>query len=534
VNEWWQGAVGYEVYLPSFADADGDGLGDLRGLEGRLDYLAWLGVDVVWVTPFYPSPMRDHGYDVADYRDVDPAFGSLTDVDRLVEKAHRLGMRLLVDLVPNHTSSDHPWFRQARSSRHNPYRGYYLWRDPPAAGGPPNNWKAAFGGDAWSWDAGTGQYWAHLFLPEQPDLNWANPAVAEEFDEILAFWLARGVDGFRVDVAHALAKHPELPDNPLSEPAVEPVDEPDVHEGDTGLTRTARVPRYDIDQPGVHEIYARWRRLTEPAEALLLGEVYLLDPQRLAAYVAGDGLDLAFWFPPLHMGWSPDNVRTALAEAAAAGYERLAWVLGSHDRPRAATRYGGGRIGVARALAMATLQMGMPGTAFVYQGEELGLEDVAVPPDQAADPVGTRYGDYAHARDGARTPMPWSPEPGMGFTDAVRPWLLLGDRTAEETMTVQCADPASVLSRYRSLIAARKALPPGDSAIEWLDGVEPIVAYRRAGALVVANCGDAPAELTGAETEARVLFATDPAREGEQASQRLRLSPCEALITAPD
>ncbi|HEY8338341.1 MAG TPA: alpha-amylase family glycosyl hydrolase, partial [Egibacteraceae bacterium] len=218
-SRWWRGAVGYEVYLRSFADSDGDGVGDLRGVLEHLDHLAWLGVDIVWVTPFFPSPMHDHGYDVADYCGVDPRFGTLADLDALVAAVHARGMRLLIDLVPNHTSSEHPWFRAARSSRDNPYRDYYVWRDPAPDGGPPNNWTSHFGGPAWTFDEATGQYWLHLFLPEQPDLNWANPAVADEFDAILRFWLERGVDGFRIDVAHALAKHPDLPDNPPADPA---------------------------------------------------------------------------------------------------------------------------------------------------------------------------------------------------------------------------------------------------------------------------------------------------------------------------
>ncbi|MDQ3972914.1 MAG: alpha-amylase family glycosyl hydrolase [Actinomycetota bacterium] len=525
---WWRGSVGYEVYLRSFADADGDGVGDLWGLYGKLDYLAWLGVDLLWVTPFYPSPMLDHGYDVADYCDVDPRYGTLAAVDALVERAHALGLRLLIDLVPNHTSWEHPWFRQARSARDNPYRDYYIWRDPAAGGGPPNNWRSHFGGPAWSFDERTGQWWLHLFLPGQPDLNWANRAVADEFDDILRFWLDRGVDGFRVDVAHALVKHPDLPDNP-----------PARHEQAAlmaGMSAAYRSQQhlYDVNQPGVLDIYRRWRKVVDPYGGLLLGEAYVLEAPDLARYVVDqDGLHLAFWFRPLHMDWDPVAVREVLeAATVAAPDSSLAWVQSSHDRPRAVTRFGGGALGRARALAHATLLMGLPGVPFVYQGEELGLADARIAREDARDPAGVRDDAGGSSRDGARTPMLWSPGPGLGFTTAGRPWLPFGDRTDADTVAVQRADPSSTLRRYRRLIRLRRETPDlHTEPVQWVDEAGGVVAYRRGRVLVAANCTHDEAAVELPTGRWRLAFATAGQEDRpEPLAATLRLRPQEAVV----
>lgn len=521
---WWRETVGYEIYLRSFADSSGDGIGDLPGVLDRLDYLDWLGVNLLWITPFYPSPMHDHGYDVADHTAVDPMFGEIGDVDRLVAAAHQRGMRVIIDLVPNHTSSEHRWFREARSSRDNPYRDYYIWRDPAPDGGPPNNWVSHFGGPAWTFDEATGQYWCHLFLPEQPDLNWANPQVMDEFDEILRFWLERGVDGFRIDVAHALAKHPNLPDLPVAARA-----------GGTAAPTSAHERlehRFDVDQPEVTEIYRRWRRVAEPYGGLLLGEVYLLDAERVARYVRDqDGLHLAFWFKPLHIGWDPAEIRSVLDAALRTTPDCLSWVQASHDRPRPVTRFGGGDLGRKRALALATVFFGLPGVPFLYQGEELGLTDGRIAPADAQDPIAVREGELDRSRDGARTPMPWKPDTGLGFTRADRPWLPFGGRMPQDTVAVQREDPDSWLHRYRRLIEVRGALPELRHApLDWVLSDGPVLAYERGGDVIVAaNCGDEPAAVP---TPGRwsVLFATERSRQHEQVAERAELAPLEAVI----
>lgn len=482
---WWDNAVGYEVYLRSFADSDGDGVGDLAGLHGRLDYLAELGIDVVWVTPFYPSPMHDHGYDVADYRDVEPTFGVLADVDAVIARAHELGMRIVIDIVPNHTSSKHPWFVASRSSRGDARRDYYVWRDPAPDGGPPNNWMSVFGGPAWTFDGATGQYWLHMFLAQQPDLDWANPAVRDEFDAILRFWLEHGVDGFRIDVAHMLMKHPDLPDNPKA--AVPD----DAEMGTVASTWETLEHRYDQNQPEVLDIYRRWRGVVAEHDALLLGEVYLLEADHVRRFVdADDGLHLAFWFQPMHVKWSAPAMVRSIREGAGLRAGGVAWVQGSHDRYRAATRYGGGDLGRRRQLAMAVVQMGLPGVAFVYQGEELGLEEGVLTLAEAQDPVAIHEQDVARGRDGCRTPMPWAPGEGMGFTNG-RPWLPFGGRTDADTAAFQRKDPDSMLSRYRELIDIRATyLSDAGNEVQWLDAPEGVLAYRRGGVVVAANLDD--------------------------------------------
>ena len=523
---WWHGSVGYEVYIRSFADADGDGVGDLRGLHQRLDHLAWLGVDLLWVTPFYPSPMHDHGYDVADYTGVDERFGTLDDLDAVLEEAHARGMRVVIDLVPNHTSSEHPWFAESASSRDNPYRDYYIWRDPGPDGGPPNNWVSVFGGPAWTYDEATGQYWLHLFLPEQPDLNWANPAVAEEFDRILEFWLNRGVDGFRIDVAHGLVKHPELLDLPLI-PESERV-ETDQFVGDYALFDHV----YDRNQPGVLEVYRRWRKLVDTHDALLLGEVYLREVRQLAPYVKGrDGLHMTFWFSPVHVPWDAERLRDVLVEGLTLVPGSVAWISGSHDRSRVVTRFGGGDVGRARALAFATLLFGLPGVPFLYQGEELGLDDVPIDATEAQDPIGARAGALDRSRDVCRTPMPWRPGAGMGFTTAsAEPWLPFGDRRPDDTVQGQRDDPTSLLHRYRALIGLRRGMPDViDAPVEWLTAGGPVLAYRRGDVLVAGNCGEAVQRLTLPDGGWRVAFDADGGPERAVAGL-IVLEPAQAVV----
>ncbi len=516
-SRWWEPAVGYEVYIRSFADSDGDGVGDLAGVLSRLDHLADLGIDIVWVTPIYPSPMHDHGYDVADYTGVAEVFGTTADLDSLVSACHERGMRLILDLVPNHSSSEHEWFRRSRSSRDDPYRDHYIWRDSAPDGGPPNNWVSHFGGRAWTYDEATGQWWLHLFLPEQPDLNWSNPTVVEEFDGILEHWFARGVDGFRIDVAHALVKDAQLRSNPLS---ARPTERGGVEMGQVASTWETLEHVHDTDQPAVLDVYRRWRAIADRHDALLLGEVYLLEGDRLLRYVAADdGLHLAFWFGPLYVGWDATGLRRSFDEGvrvAAAARAGLGWVLGSHDRNRVASRLGEGAVGRSRAVALVALQVFAPGVPFLYQGEELGLGDPVIPPEAAQDPIAARQGEHARTRDVARTPMPWTPAPGLGFTAAGEAWLPFGDRGPGDTAEVQAADPDSPLSTYRRLLALRRALGGlAGAPFAWVTEDGPLLAARRGDVVVAVNTGESPMAVPGATGEVR--FCTDRSCEGDAA-----------------
>jgi alpha-glucosidase len=505
VTRWWHGAVGYQVYLRSFSDSDGDGIGDLPGVRQRLPYLADLGVDIVWITPFYPSPQADHGYDVADYVDVDPVFGSLAHVDDLVADAHQLGLRVVIDLVPNHTSDRHPWFVDARASRDSARRDWYVWRDPAPDGGPPNNWVSHFGGPAWTFDEASGQYYLHLFLPEQPDLNWESEEVRRAFDRILAFWFDRGIDGFRIDVAHSLVKDPELRDNPLI--GDDPPPEAAPYE-----VFTAYEHRHDVDQPGVLEIYRRWNTVASRHDALLLGEVYLLEPELLTRYVeGGDCLHSTFCFPALKVGWDAGAIRDVLVRSVEAGGDAMAWPLSSHDDPRAASRFGGGSVGARRALAYLALLCGLPGLPFLYQGDELGLDDGDI--DVSADPLAVNN-PGATGRDGARTPMLWAPGEGFGFTTGA-PWLPFGDNRHDGlTVLAQDRDPRSHLNQVRRLLATRRQLGSltDGTAVEWLDLHERVVALRRGDLVVACNVGGAALELGLTETAELVLATATGAR----------------------
>ncbi len=487
---WWSDAVGYEVYVRSFADSDGDGIGDLPGLTARLDHLADLGVDIVWVTPFYPSPMADFGYDVADHTGVDPRFGTLDDFDRLVAAVHERDMRLLIDLVPNHTSDQHEWFRSALEGPESPHRDHYLWRDPAPDGGPPNNWRSHFGGPAWTFDERSGQWWCHLFLPEQPDLNWANPAVQEEFRRILRHWLERGVDGFRIDVAHALVKDPSLADDPVL-----------VEVGPDATPREAfQALRHDhdLDQPGTLDIYREWHRIARDHDAVLLGEVYLDSPEAVAAYVADGVLDLSFYFPVLHTRWEPDVLRGVVEATLAHGQGRFAWVHSSHDDPRAPSRFGGGVQGRRRALSFLAFTAFLPGPLFLYQGDELGLVDGDVDPDAASDPVAVRNANPGgEGRDPVRTPMPWTPDrPNLGFSSGT-PWLpVAANHTAADTVDAQREDPGSTLHAVRGLLRVRRERLPNHAPVELVTGApDGVLAYRRGPQLVVLNAGSGAATV---------------------------------------
>ncbi len=505
------------MYIRSFADGNGDGVGDLRGLKDRLEHLAWLGVDIVWITPFYPSPMFDFGYDVADYTAVDPLFGTLDEFDAVVDEATRLGLRVVIDIVPNHTSIEHAWFRAARSSKTDPKRSYYIWRDAPADGSHPNNWVGYFGGPAWTYDEASGQYYLHLFLPEQPDLNWRNPSVIEEFDRILRFWLERGVSGFRIDVAQALVKDEQLRSNP----ELSPVD----FDADRHTQWAAFAHDHDVTQDDTLAIFKRWRAIVEEYDGILIGETYVLEPDVLAGMLRGDGLHVAFWFKTMHMEWNAETIAQTLAAPLDSGSDEIGWVQASHDEPRPPTRFGGGTRGRRRSLGLSTLLLGLPGLPFLYQGEELAIEDGIVPPEMKADPVG---GDEVDAgRDGCRTPMPWSAEPGKGFTTAPTPWLP-SSHDPDDTVAVQRGDPSSPLHRTRQLIELRRQLDH-DAPVEWLDPGTGLVAFRRGDFEFFLNAGDD--ELTlHTECGALLYSSITPDRVGTISSSRVRLEPDEAVV----
>jgi alpha-glucosidase len=512
VTPWWRDAVIYEIYVRSFADSDGDGIGDLPGIRSRLPYLRDLGVDAVWLTPFYPSPQADAGYDVSDYRDVDPRFGTLADFEELVRDAHGLGLRVIIDLVPNHTSSEHPWFRAALAApRNSRERARYIFRDGRGPGGdaPPNDWRSNFGGPAWTRitepDGTAGQWYLHLFAPEQPDLDWLNPEVRAEFEAILRYWLDRGIDGFRIDVAHGLAKDPEMPDLAghfaVSGPAIE------------------GHPHWDQDE--VHDVYRAWRRVIDayPGERTFVGEIWVQSPQRLALYLRPDELHTAFNFNFLLAPWDAKALRAAIDESIAAlsaAGAPTTWVLSNHDVVRHVTRYGGAAVGTRRARAAALLMLALPGGAYVYQGEELGLPEVLdLPGDVRQDPTFFRTGGKELGRDGCRVPLPWSGDkPPFGFGPSEASWLPQPPEWAELTVQRQQSDPGSMLNLYRDALRLRRDVPAlGDGQLTWLDAGDGVLAFRRNPDFAcMVNVADEPADLPAGllEDDPVVLLASGP------------------------
>lgn len=497
---WLNGAVGYEVYIRSFADSNGDGIGDIAGVTGRLDYLKWLGIDIVWLTPFYPSPGHDHGYDVSNYRDVDPRHGTLNDVDELLERAHQLDLKVIFDIVPNHTSSEHRWFKAALADPTCAERDFYLFRDPAPNGGPPNNWVSHFGPSAWTRDEATGQYYCHLFLPEQPDLNWRNPAVRAEFDDIYRFWFERGVDGFRIDVAHGLLKHPDFPDNPLRS---------EIPAGAGPLETFFSYDHvHDLDQDGNTEIFTRWQDVARPYDACLLAESGVTDPHRLARYVGPGALDLTFYLKPGWLGWEPATLIQECVGLAEIEPRGVSWVVSNHDQARPASRFGQGAVGRNRALAVTTLMFALGGVPFLYQGEELGSPNGDIAPEDRADPISTRN-STAEGRDVSRTPMAWNSDRFNGFSSA-QPWLASGERPPDFTVAGQHANPAAPLHRYRELIALRKRHPAlWEADIKQVPtGRDDVAVIQRGPTLTVANFGPTPFAINLGDSDWKVAFAS--------------------------
>ncbi|WP_315762103.1 alpha-amylase family glycosyl hydrolase [Sphingomonas sp. Y38-1Y] len=444
---WWHGAVLYQVYPRSFQDSDGDGIGDLAGITARLPYFVELGIDAIWISPIFPSPMADFGYDVADYCGIDPRFGSLTDFDTLLARAHELGLKVLLDFVPNHSSDHHPWFVESRSSRDNPRRDWYIWRDPAPGGGPPNNWISDFGGPAWEWDAVSGQYYSHAFLAEQPDLNWRNPELRAAMIDAMRFWFDRGVDGFRIDVLWHMVKHADFPDNPAN---------PDFAEGMGEMWRVLQL--HSTDQPEVHDIAAEMRRVADGyGERLLIGEIYLPVERLMHYYGTGDapGVHLPFNFQLIDAPWHARTLATLIETYECAlpedGWPN--WVLGNHDRPRAATRFG-----EAQARVAAMLNLTLRGTPTIYYGDEIGIADVAIPASQVADPRELREPGKGLGRDPVRTPMAWDASAQGGFS-AGEPWLPLHPDASTRNVAAQKSASGSMWQLHRDIIALRRATP---------------------------------------------------------------------------
>ena len=478
---WWTSAVFYQVYPRSFADGDGDGTGDLIGLRERLPHIAELGVDAIWMSPFYRSPMADGGYDVADPCDVDPMFGTLADFDAMLADAHALGIRVTVDLVPNHFSELHPWFQKLLADPDAPERDLFITR-PDTGDGPPNNWISVFGGPAWA-QLPDGSWYLHLFAPEQPDLNWSNPAVPDEYDRILRFWLDRGVDGFRIDVSHGMAKPAGLPDMPAEL----------VAELASGAHMPSALdPRWDQD--AVHDIHRRFRRVIDsyPGDRMAVGEAWVPDDTRLAMYVRPDELNLTFNFELVEAKWGAEPFRAAIeaSRVAMAGVGApCTWVLGNHDVDRPVRRFGGGTTGVTRARAAALVQLSLPGAVYLYNGDELALDNVDLPDSALQDPTWERSGHLARGRDGERVPLPWSgTQPPFGFSpDGVETWLPMPQSWAGQTVADQVADPASMLHLVQAAVRLRRDF--ADADFEWLETSADVLAYRRDGVLVVLNTG---------------------------------------------
>jgi alpha-glucosidase len=523
-NSWWQNGIFYQIYPRSFQDSNADGVGDLAGIVNRLPYLRELGIDAIWLSPVFPSPMADFGYDISDYTGIDPLFGTMEDFDALVMAGHEAGLKIILDLVPNHTSDQHPWFIEARESRDNPKRDWYLWRDPKPDGSAPNNWLSEFGGSAWTLDETTGQYYYHAFLSQQPDLNWRNPEVREAIYDVMRFWLRKGVDGFRVDVIWHLIKDAEFRENP-----------PNPHYHDGRPPHETVLTQYSTDQPEVHDVVAEMRGVTEEFDArVLIGEIYL-PLQRLVAYYGNDlrGAQMPFNFALISTLWSARSIEKIIGD-----YEKALppgawpnWVLGNHDRPRVASR-----VGAEQARVAAMLLLTLRGTPTLYYGDEIGMHQVAIAPDEVHDPFEKNVPGIGVGRDGCRTPMQWNATRNAGFSVAT-PWLPLASDFAHENVVNLDADTGSILTLYRALIQLRKQLPQLTSGVyEPVAAQADLLLYRRRAegeALIIAlNLGAEPASVTSSAIGfgSEILMSTFLDRKGESIEGVLDLRGNEGVI----
>lgn len=521
---WWQKGIVYQIYPRSFQDSNGDGVGDLQGIISRLDYLQWLGIDAVWISPIYDSPMADFGYDISDYCNIHPLFGSLADFDNLVEQVHKRNMKVILDLVPNHTSDQHPWFLESRSSRDNPKRNWYLWKDASVNGGVPNNWLSVFGGSAWEWDERTRQYYYHAFLKEQPDLNWRNPEVQRAMLDAMRFWLARGVDGFRVDVMWHMIKDEVFHDNP-----------PNPDYNPARATYEKLLPIHSTDQPEVHDVVRMMRRvMDEYTERVMIGEIYL-PVNRLVMYYGqnNQGTHLPFNFQLLSVPWEPQRLFPVIEEYEAAlpsgGWPN--WVLGNHDQSRIISR-----IGREQAKIAALLLLTLRGTPTIYYGEEIGMSDVAIPPEEIQDPQGLNMPGLNLSRDPSRTPMQWEVAPFAGFSK-VKPWLRVPDNYPRINVQVQQLDAMSMLNFYKELIGIRKrepALNVGNYRSVYAD--RQVISYMRevhdSRFLIVLNLTHRPCffNVEGFGFQGTIELSTEPERKGVAVRDGMSLAGDEGII----
>ncbi|MDB6090883.1 MAG: alpha-amylase [Gammaproteobacteria bacterium] len=504
-HAWWQRGVIYQIYPRSFQDSDADGIGDLPGILTRLDYLQWLGVTAVWISPIHPSPMADFGYDISDYEDIDPVFGTPGDFARLVTELHRRDLKLILDFVPNHTSDQHPWFRASRSSRSDPQRNWYIWREPAAGGGPPTNWRSEFGGPAWTLDEATGEYYYHAYLPQQPDLNWREPGVRQAMHQVMRFWLDRGVDGLRVDAIHMLVEDESLqdnPENPLWRPGMSPA------------RQLLRV--HTCDRPETHHMIAGMRRvLDEYDDRILIGEAYL-PIDRLMLYYGESlaGFHLPFNFHLLSTAWNAAAiaalVRTYEAALPSGGWPN--WVLGNHDRARLINRVGG----IAQARLAAMLLLTLRGTPTLYYGDELGMSDAEVPANLVQDPWEKNVPGLGLGRDPCRSPMQWSSAPGADFTNG-EPWLPLGADFKRVNVMAESADARSMLSLYRALLRLRQSEPALTvGAYREVRSDADVFIYEREyeerRMLIALNFGTQARSMHHPHGEGSIVLSTDPGR----------------------
>jgi alpha-glucosidase len=525
---WWQKEIIYQIYPRSFNDGNGDGIGDLKGITQKLDYLEWLGIRAIWISPVYPSPMVDFGYDISDYTDIHPLFGIMEDLKTLLQQAHQKNMKIIMDLVPNHTSDQHDWFKASRSSRDNPKRDWYIWKDPAKDGGPPNNWISEFGGSAWEYDEKTGQYYLHNFLKEQPDLNWRNPQVKEAIWEVMRFWLDLGVDGFRIDVLWYLMKDEQFRDNPPN------------NEWKKGMPDHDRlIPAFSNDQPEIHEVINEMRKvIDEYQERVLIGEIYL-PIDRLVTYYGKEkdtGVHLPFNFHLLLISWEASKVYSLISQYEGAlpqgGWPN--WVLGNHDKARIKARTGEMQLHNA-AMLLLTLR----GTPTLYYGDEIGMDDAVIPKDKIQDPREIIEPGIGVGRDPQRTPMQWTAGKYAGFSDK-EPWLPVSADKSEVNVETQRTNPDSLLSFYRKLIQFRQDEPALYAGSYIPAGIKNnTIAYRREYEdnrfLICLNFGDKPESFIPEETiEGTIEIAKNPKLEGQKVKHTIHLDGNDGMIIRTD